>query len=127
MSPGMGVRQFSDLHAWQLCTELKRQVYLLTDSGPVMCDFGFRDQIRSAAASAPANIAEGFARFHHADFVRFLRIAIGSLDELENHLIDGIDRGHFVASSIDPLFVLRRRAAAASVALVRYLRNSQAP
>ena len=84
-------------------------------------------QIRRAAASAPANIAEGFGRFQHADFVRFLRIAVASLDEVENHLRDGVDRGHFVNAEIEVALGTKRHAAAATIALMRYLRASKAP
>lgn len=123
----MGARKFSDLAAWQLANDLKRGVYGLVDSSGAASDFGFRDQIRTAAASAPANIAEGFARFHHADFARFLRIALGSLDELDNHLHDGIDRKHWNQPAIEPLLTLKRRSAAAITGLIRYLRTSGPP
>ncbi len=123
----MGVRQFSDLDAWKLSVELKRNVYRLAAIDAVRRDRVYCEQLTTAAASAPANIAEGFARFQHADFMRFLRIAIGSLDELENHLIDGVDRGHFPASEIESAQVLKRRSAAAIASLIRYLRQSKAP
>ena len=123
----MGVKHFSDLDAWKLSVELKRGVYQLVKAGPVARDVAFCEQAVRAAASAPANIAEGFARFQHADFVRFLRIAIGSLEELENHLLDGVDRGHFDRAAIEPLITLKRRSAASVAALIRYLRASKAP
>ena len=123
----MGVRHFSDLDAWKLSVELKRSVYGLTDSGTVVRDLKFRDQIRTAAASAPANIAEGFARFRHADFARFVTIAIASLDELETHLIDGVDRKHFGQEAIEPLVAHKHRTAAALTSLRKYLYRSQTP
>ena len=49
-------------------------------------DFGFRDQICRSAVSVPSNIAEGHERRSHKDFIRFLRIAMGSLAELRTQL-----------------------------------------
>lgn len=122
----MGVKHFSELDAWKLSVELKRGAYKLLQAGPVARDTAYCGQVVRAAASAPANIAEGFARFQHADFVRFLRIALGSLEELENHLLDGVDRGHFGPAAIEPLLVLKRRSAASVAGLIRYLRASKA-
>ncbi len=123
----MVARHFAELDIWKIANELKVAVYRLTDSGPAAADVAFRNQLRTAASSVPSNIAEGFGRYQHADFARFLRIAAGSLEEVENHLRDGVDRRHFSAQQIAPLVVLKRRAAAATVALIRYLRTTQAP
>ena len=49
-------------------------------------DFGFRDQICRSAVSVPSNIAEGYERGSPKDFVRFLRIALGSTAELRTQL-----------------------------------------
>ena len=66
-------------------------MFEFTATGPASKDFKYRDQIRDASASAPRNIAEGFARFRPKDFARFLEIARASLVETRNHLIDGYD------------------------------------
>jgi four helix bundle protein len=79
----VGAKSFTELRAWQQADQLKRAVYGLTRASRVSADHWYGSQIRRAAASAPANIAEGFGRFQHADFVRFLRIAVASLDEVE--------------------------------------------
>jgi len=59
----MTARRYEDLDAWQLADELKREVYALIASGPVVRDVKFCDQIRDSAASNARNIAEGFGRF----------------------------------------------------------------
>ena len=76
-----GVRDFRDLVAWQLAYELKCEVYAFTSTGRVSRDFDYVNDIRSASASAPANIAEGFGRFRPLEFARFLTIAKASLVE----------------------------------------------
>jgi four helix bundle protein len=53
-------------------------------------DFGFCDQIRESARSAPANIAEGFGKYDPPEFRRYLGIAVGSLKETQNHLRDAL-------------------------------------
>jgi four helix bundle protein len=61
--------------------------YLLTRGFPREEAFGLTSQIRRAAASVPANIAEGHGRENTRTFVQYLRIAQGSLKQLETHLL----------------------------------------
>jgi four helix bundle protein len=56
---------------------------------------------RFAAVSIPANISEGFGRWHSKEFIHFLLIAIGSLKELETHLLIGKRLGFFSPSDLD--------------------------
>ena len=91
----MTVRRYQDLLAWQLANELKRRVYELVNNSSARNDFNFRDQIMRSASSAPANIAEGFGYYRHAEFGRLLRIAKSELVETHNHLGDGVDRHHW--------------------------------
>ncbi len=117
----MGAKHYTELQAWQLANGLKRAVYAATQPERIARDRRFCEQIRESAASAPANIAEGFGRYLHKDFARFLRQAISSLDETQNHIDDGVDRGHFEASLAARLHELLGRARAATVALMNYL------
>lgn len=94
------VRDFRDLVCWQLCRALKCEIWEFTAVGPAARDFKYRDQIRSCSAGPPANIAEGFGRWHASEFARFLEFARGSLQETINHLVDGHDRRY----NDDPLY-----------------------
>jgi len=79
------IRTYRDLVAWQLGMDLVQTVYDLTNSFPKAEQFGLVTQMRRAAVSIPANIAEGFGRGRKAEFRRFLEIARGSLFELQTH------------------------------------------
>jgi four helix bundle protein len=107
-----GVRRHEDLVAWQLCMELDALIFEATSSGSGARDFEWLDQIRASSGSAAPNIAEGFGRFGAREFVRYLRIAIASLNETSTHLNIGQGRGYVSAET-------HRRAAALCRAATR--------
>jgi four helix bundle protein len=78
---------YQDLAVWQKSIELVVAAYRLTARFPAREQYGLTDQIRRAATSVPANLAEGQARGYARDFRRFIMTAAGSLAELETHLI----------------------------------------
>ena len=118
-----GVQRFEDLIAWQQAREIRKLVYELTDRMPCRREPEFRNQLRNAAASVAANIAEGFARKRPRDFSRFLTIARASLAETQNHLIDGIDRGLWKETELDTLRTHLTRAGTAIAGLQKYLNS----
>jgi four helix bundle protein len=81
------IRSYRDLRVWKEAMELAVQSYELTRGFPREEAFGMTSQIRRAAASIPANIAEGYGRNSSGHYVQFLRNAQGSLKELETHLL----------------------------------------
>lgn len=83
----MGAKNYSDLIAWQKAVDLVCQIYQATRDYPADERFGLTSQMRRAAVSIPANIAEGQGRASVNEFVHFLSIAHGSLRELETHII----------------------------------------
>lgn len=82
----MGSRNYKDLLAWQKSMDLVTACYKHTANFPALERYGLTDQLRRAAVSIPANIAEGQGRQYDAEFARFLYIASGSLAELETHI-----------------------------------------
>ena len=81
------INSYRDLKVWQGAMELAVACYDLTKTFPRDEAYGMTAQMRRAAASVAANIAEGHGRESTASFVQFLRIAQGSLKELETHVI----------------------------------------
>jgi len=81
------VRSFEVLDVWQMGKDLVLSVYELTNSFPKEETYGMISQIRRAALSVPANIAEGFGRYHYLDKAKFYLNARGSLYELKSHLL----------------------------------------
>jgi four helix bundle protein len=116
-------KRYQDLIAWQIADELRREIVQITASGNVTRDCKFCSQIRDSSRSVSANIAEGFARFSHRDFARFLVIARGSLVETEVHLRDCVDRGYLEPAEHSRLALLARRAMVALTRLLTYLRT----
>ena len=80
------IRSYRDLRVWQEGMGVAEACYLLTKRFPKDELFGMTSQIRRAASSVPANIAEGYGRNSKGDYNQFLRISQGSLKELETHL-----------------------------------------
>lgn len=83
----MTVKSYRDLLVWQKSMDLTEHCYHATETFPKTETFGLSSQIRRAAASIPANIAEGNGRDHIAEYLHHLSIARGSLMELETHLL----------------------------------------
>ena len=83
----MAIQSFRDLEVWKVAMDLAAECYKVTKTFPKDELFGMTSQIRRAAASIPANIAEGQGRDHTKEFLNFLSIARGSLMEVQTHLL----------------------------------------
>ena len=123
----MGARTFRELQAWQFADSLRRQVIALTAAGPAAKDFKFVDQIRRAANSACANIAEGFGRYQHKEFAQFLSIAKGSLTEVQDHVMAGEAMGYWDAATARKMDAEAATAIRLVTALMTHLRRTKAP
>jgi len=98
---GQSVQRFK---VWQESVELVVQCYRLSAGFPADERFGLVSQVRRAATSVPANIAEGFGRWNSREFAHFLAIASGSLRELQTHLIVATRLGYLASNSAQPAF-----------------------
>jgi four helix bundle protein len=80
-------KSFEDLIVWQKAHQFVLSVYRISDGFPRNEIYGLTSQLRRAAMSIPANIAEGFKKRTRADKARFMNIAQGSLEECRYYLI----------------------------------------
>ena len=80
-------KSYQDLDVWKVSMDLAEAAYRATAKFPASELYGMTSQIRRSSASIPANIAEGYGRETTAYFIQFLRVAQGSLKELETHLL----------------------------------------
>ena len=81
------MRDYRDLRVWNAAVDLAVDVFETTRGFPQEEKFGAVAQMRRSANSIAANIAEGFGREQTGSYIHFLRIAQGSLKELETHAV----------------------------------------
>lgn len=81
------IRSYKDLAVWQVAMSLAENCYRITAALPRDEIYGMISQIRRSATAIPANIAEGYGRETTGSFIQFLRVAQGSLKELETHVM----------------------------------------
>ena len=97
------MRSFKDLKVWKKGHELTLGIYQATKSFPKDEMYGLTSQLRRAAASIPANIAEGCVRGSIAEFRHFLQVALGSASELEYHILLSHELGYLDKSQYERL------------------------
>jgi four helix bundle protein len=125
---GMAVaRRHTELDAWRLSDELKREVRRLLELPAFRRDPDLRGQLRRSARGRGPNIAEGFYRFKPKDFARFVRIARGSLAETMEHLNDALEEGLLQTSETRNAMTLANRAIGACTNLIKYLDSASPP
>ena len=88
------VRDFKDLEVWKTARQLRRELYDMAKGLPDIEKFSLASQIRRAAVSVTANIAEGYGRFGYQENAQMCRQARGSLYELRDHLTTCVDEGY---------------------------------
>lgn len=80
------INSYKDLIVWQKSIDFVDMIYAVTKSFPKEEQFGLTSQLRRASISIPSNIAEGWGRKYGNEYAHFLRIASGSLYEVETQL-----------------------------------------
>ncbi len=116
---------YRKLNAWKHCHELTLAVYRSTERFPRAEQFGITAQVRRAAVSSCANLAEGNARRGPRELRRFAGISLGSLAEVDALLQIARDLGFLTQKVHVELQQLYKRASVTTLALVRSMRVSQ--
>jgi four helix bundle protein len=117
------VRSYRDLKVWHKAMDLAVESYRLSKLLPRDEVYGLVGQIRRAAVSLPANIAEGHGRDHLGDYLHHLSVVNGSLMELETHLLIAKRLGYFTEDPLESVFKLTSEVGRMLSGLKRGLRN----
>ena len=116
-------RSYRDLDVWERAVELAIACHALAARLPAVERYALADQLRRAAVSVPANIAEGNGRESRRSYLHFLSIASGSLAEVDTHL-EIIKRvGYIPASDLATAHALVDRVGQMLTMLRRTLRS----
>ncbi len=102
------IRTYRDLLVWQKAMGLVTEVYRISRAFPREEVYGLTSQLRRCAVSIPSNIAEGYGRSATKDYIRFLRVAMGSLYELQTQVQIAVNLDYLTSGSSDPVFDLAR-------------------
>src|SRR6266568_2730064 len=117
------IRDFTDLETWRFARRLRVEVYRICQGFPRNETFGLASQIRRAAVSVTANIAEGFGRYSYQENIQFCRQSRGSVFEVRDHLITAKDEGYMSLAEYEQSDGLAQRVIQT---LNGYIRSTQA-
>ena len=99
----MRIQKFEELKIWKLSLKITKEIYDLTSKRGFSKDFGLRDQTRRAIISVSSNIVEGFEKNNNNEFIRFLKIAKGSVGEVRNHLYIALAVNYITQQEFDKI------------------------
>ena len=117
------IRTYRDLIVWQKAMALVLETYRLSKRFPKDETYGLVAQMRRCAVSIPSNIAEGYGRNSTSDYVRFLRIATGSLYELQTQMEISCKLEYLKRADFDKLYESSREVERMLSSLSRKLNN----
>ncbi len=118
------MRNFRQLEVWKKAHELTLDLYRISTNFPSEERFGITSQLRRAAASIGANLAEGCGRDTDSDFKRFVHIARGSAFEVEYHILLAKDLEMISAANNESLNAKINEVKRMLFGLARFLENS---
>jgi four helix bundle protein len=123
----MRVDRFEDLKCWKSARSLVKAVFIACKHENLKRDFEVQNQLKRASLSIMNNIAEGFARFHTKDFIRFLNIAQASASEVKSMLYVLEDLSYLTQEQLKEIHQLTDESRKLTLGLIRYLKSRNDP
>lgn len=116
-------RSFEELTVWKLARKFRHRIYGVSEGWPRREMYGLTAQIRDAAVSVTANIAEGYGRYHYRENIQLCRISRGSLNEVLDHLYTALDEGYISQGIFDELYDQGREVERVLNGYINYLKR----
>lgn len=116
---------YQQLEIWQKSRKLVPLIYKLTNNFPASERLGLASQLRRSVISVPSNIAEGWGRNSNQEFIRFLRIARGSLAEMETQVIIACDLGYITLEAHNDIIACSEEVSRMLLGIARNLERRQ--
>ena len=117
------IERFEDIEAWREARKLTADIYKVTQDRGFRGDPALRDQLRRAAVSTMANIAEGFDAGSNREFLQFLSYALRSASEVQSHLYVALDQKYILEETFSRLTSRTVRVKSLIGGFRRYLRS----
>ncbi len=119
------INHFTDIEAWKLARKLRVEIYGIIKELPAEEKFDLGSQMRKAAVSCTANIAEGYGRFHFQENIQFCRVSRGSMYETQDHLITCLDNSYISKEKYDFVWKISEDAIKVLDGYIRYLNKQK--
>jgi four helix bundle protein len=119
------IKHFTDIEAWKLARKLRMVIYGAIKKLPTEERYDLASQMRRAAISCTANIAEGYGRFHFQENIQFCRISRGSMYETQDHLITCLDNEYITEEEYKSIWDIFENAIRVLDGYIRYLKKQQ--
>jgi four helix bundle protein len=120
------VSDFTELETWKHARILRNELYRVVKAFPQEEKFGLAAQIRRAASSVTANLAEGYGRYSYQENMQFCRVSRGSLYELRDHLTTALDAGYIPKARYEELDAMAISAVRLVNGYIRATKNLKA-
>ena len=120
----MKISRFEDIEAWQESRELVKRVYNAIDANKTFQkDFRLANQIQGAAISVMSNIAEGFSRKGHKEFIQFLFISKSSAAEVQSQLYAALDQNYITQKTFEEIYNQAEKISKMDSGFIKYLKS----
>ena len=120
----MRITRFEDIEAWQESRELVKLVYsAINASEKFQKDYRLANQIQGAAISVMSNIAEGFSRKGHKEFIQFLFISKSSAAEVQSQLYAALDQNYITQKTFEEIYNQAEKISKMDSGFIKYLKS----